>query len=104
MSHTQKKKAEIGNIIQKEIKKHLVSNYRLHQISTVRPQIINDILNGNKKYTIDSLLNVCWALGLDLELKKGTEKGDILTPLTEVANNKPKKKVGPKHKDTHMKY
>ena len=63
------KKREFARIIKDAIKAEGVSYYELKTQTTLAPNVVKSIEGGGKAYTIDSLLKLCEALGLEVEIK-----------------------------------
>ena len=61
-------KSEIGQYLSKVRKLKNVSYYSLHKLG-LKQEVVKSIENGDKNYTIDSLLKLADILGVKIEVK-----------------------------------
>lgn len=60
-------KAQIGRVIKKARKENKVTLYAIEQKAGVQHTVVKSIEAGNRSYTIDSLLAVAGAVGVQVK-------------------------------------
>lgn len=59
-------KKEIGRVVVRAKRGHRMSYYKIHKLSGVQRPVVKSIEKGEASYTVDSLLDVCKALGITI--------------------------------------